>query len=161
MARRVTARPLFGLAPRGVCPAIPIARDAVRSYRTFSPLPEARGLRRYVFCGTFRESRFERDPPAVSRHAALWRPDFPPRGVQRTPRGGCLSGGPSLIVAPVFSSSSMISARCAMDELKSILYHGDAKLDPDRMARLLPGVAEAGAFVSAAQSRQVCRDRVA
>jgi len=26
----------------------------VRSYRTFSPLPAARLLRRYVFCGTFR-----------------------------------------------------------------------------------------------------------
>jgi hypothetical protein len=25
-----------------------------------------------------REIRFERIPPAVSRHAALWRPDFPP-----------------------------------------------------------------------------------
>ena len=33
---------------------------------------------RYIFCGTFRETRFERIPPAVSRHAALWRPDFPP-----------------------------------------------------------------------------------
>ena len=33
---------------------------------------------RYLFCGTFREIRFERIPPAVSRHAALRRPDFPP-----------------------------------------------------------------------------------
>ena len=31
-----------------------------------------------VFCGTFRKTRFERAPPAVSRHVALWRPDFPP-----------------------------------------------------------------------------------
>jgi len=46
----------------------------VRSYRTFSPLPRER---RYIFCGTFREIRFERIPPAVSRHAVLWRPDFP------------------------------------------------------------------------------------
>ena len=30
---------LFGLAPGGVCPAAPVARDAVRSYRTISPLP--------------------------------------------------------------------------------------------------------------------------
>ena len=47
----------------------------------FHPYPHAnRSLRsrRYVFCGTFREIRFERIPPAVSRHAALWRPDFPP-----------------------------------------------------------------------------------
>ena len=60
-----------------------IASSAVRSYRTFSPLPKtklASGSRRYIFCGTFREIRFERTPPAVSRHAALWRPDFPPAG---------------------------------------------------------------------------------
>ena len=34
-----------------------VATRAVRSYRTFSPLPgslEARDLRRYIFCGTFR-----------------------------------------------------------------------------------------------------------
>jgi len=70
-----TAPPLlFGLAPRGVCPAGRITPAAVRSYRTFSPLPRKR---RYIFCGTFREIRFERIPPAVSRHAVLWRPDFP------------------------------------------------------------------------------------
>jgi len=31
--------PLFGLAPCGVLPAIRVATNAVRSYRTFSPLP--------------------------------------------------------------------------------------------------------------------------
>ena len=31
--------PLFGLAPGGVYPATPVARSAVRSYRTLSPLP--------------------------------------------------------------------------------------------------------------------------
>jgi hypothetical protein len=30
---------LFGLAPSGVCPARTVTRSAVRSYRTFSPLP--------------------------------------------------------------------------------------------------------------------------
>ncbi len=30
---------LFGLAPGGVYPAAPVARGAVRSYRTLSPLP--------------------------------------------------------------------------------------------------------------------------
>jgi len=78
---RAAPPPLFGLAPHGVCPAGRIAPSAVRSYRTFSPLPKielAPNPRRYIFCGTFREIRFERTPPAVSRHAALWRPDFPP-----------------------------------------------------------------------------------
>jgi hypothetical protein len=72
---------LFGLAPHGVCPAGRIASPAVRSCRTFSPLPPIEASparRRYIFCGTFRKTRFERVPPAVSRHAALWRPDFPP-----------------------------------------------------------------------------------
>jgi hypothetical protein len=31
-----------------------VTRRAVRSYRTFSPLPALLALRRYVFCGTFR-----------------------------------------------------------------------------------------------------------
>jgi hypothetical protein len=34
---------LFGLAPCGVCPARRITAAAVRSYRTFSPLPEPCG----------------------------------------------------------------------------------------------------------------------
>ncbi len=43
--------------------------------------PYLRCRRRYIFCGTFRKTRFERAPPAVSRHVALWRPDFPPTGM--------------------------------------------------------------------------------
>ena len=43
-AERAAPPPLFGLAPRGVYPAIRIAPDAVRSYRTFSPLPATFGL---------------------------------------------------------------------------------------------------------------------
>ncbi len=45
--------PLFGLAPGGVCPATPVARRAVRSYRTISPLLRPQPGR-YIFCGTFR-----------------------------------------------------------------------------------------------------------
>ena len=83
ITERTAPPPLFGLAPRGVYPAGRIAPAAVRSYRTFSPLPLAR---RYIFCGTFREIRFERIPPAVSRHAVLGRPDFPlPRGSDYPP----------------------------------------------------------------------------
>jgi len=33
------AMSLFGLAPGGACHAVPVARSAVRSYRTLSPLP--------------------------------------------------------------------------------------------------------------------------
>ena len=56
-----------------------ITAAAVRSYRTFSPLPVNYLTGGIVFCGTIRKTRFERALPAVSRHAALWRPDFPPR----------------------------------------------------------------------------------
>ena len=36
---RAAPRPLFGLAPGGVCHATPVTRGPVRSYRTVSPLP--------------------------------------------------------------------------------------------------------------------------
>ena len=39
-SRRATSRRLFGLAPAGVYPATPVARRAVRSYRTISTLPD-------------------------------------------------------------------------------------------------------------------------
>jgi len=77
VTERTAPAPLFGLAPHGVCPASRIAAAAVRSYRTFSPLPGGCPPGGIVFCGTFRKARFERAPPAVSRHVALWRPDFP------------------------------------------------------------------------------------
>ena len=52
--KRTAATPsLFGFAPGVVCHAIPVAGDAVRSYRTFSPLPSPRRRRRrFVLCGT-------------------------------------------------------------------------------------------------------------
>src|SRR5713226_2249582 len=46
---------LFGLAPCGVLRATRVATGAVRSYRTFSPLPLAahrHSVRRYIFCAT-------------------------------------------------------------------------------------------------------------
>jgi len=50
---------LFGLAPCGVYPASAVTVGAVRSYRTFSPLPDWTGPktrldRRYLLCGTGR-----------------------------------------------------------------------------------------------------------
>ena len=63
---------LFGLAPGGVFPAIAVTGNAVRSYRTFSPLPDPspgdcspnHGHRRFVLCGTF-PHRANRQPPAL------------------------------------------------------------------------------------------------
>ena len=51
LGRAVRNISLFGLAPCGVLPAIRVATNAVRSYRTFSPLLAGGG--RFVLCGTF------------------------------------------------------------------------------------------------------------
>jgi len=78
-----------------------ITGAAVRSYRTISPLPNQENpARRYIFCGTFRKTRFERVPPAVSRHVALWRPDFPPVNPAYARR---TSGCPSARSAPIIA----------------------------------------------------------
>jgi hypothetical protein len=57
VAHQTVNAPLFGLAPCGVLPATRVATGAVRSYRTFSPLPLDSPLRarsgRYIFCATF------------------------------------------------------------------------------------------------------------
>ena len=56
LAVRNCRPPLLGLAPGGVYPAITVTGDAVRSYRTLSPLPAialAGGSGRFAFCGTF------------------------------------------------------------------------------------------------------------
>jgi hypothetical protein len=56
---------LFGLAPCGVYPATGITAGAVRSYRTFSPLPlhwttpkSCPTQWRFIFCGTCRPRAF-------------------------------------------------------------------------------------------------------
>ena len=127
-AERAAPSPLFGLAPRGVYPAGRIAPAAVRSYRTFSPLPAGKLLknpaaemesdseqRQALDSGIIKLAQrtanstrgvFQQLPaggifsvalsvkpalirtfPAVSRHAALRRPDFPP-----VKTGDCPSG---------------------------------------------------------------------
>ena len=48
-----------------------IARPAVRSYRTFSPLLAAEAASGIFSVALIRSVRFERQLPAVSRHAAL------------------------------------------------------------------------------------------
>lgn len=63
------APPLFGFAPGGVCLAAPVARRAVGSYPTLSPLPrQCRGglLSVALSLGS--------PPPAVSRHRVSMEP---------------------------------------------------------------------------------------
>ena len=67
---------LFGLAPGGVYPAVRVTTNAVRSYRTFSPLPtrhpkvQAGGLFSVALSVDSRR-------PDIIWHPALWSPDFP------------------------------------------------------------------------------------
>jgi len=94
---RDLAPSLFGLAPGGVCHAADVAADAVRSYRTFSPLPRLirNAPRRFVFCGTVPETgspfRGDKSRRTLSGTVHPWSPDFPPR----RPFGPCRSGRPA------------------------------------------------------------------
>ena len=78
--------PLFGLAPCGVFPAIPVTQDAVRSYRTFSPLPRQAGA--VCFLWHFPSTAFEGRCPDVIRHTALWSSDFPLPACAAQPKAG-------------------------------------------------------------------------
>jgi hypothetical protein len=79
--------PLCALAPGGACRAASVARGAVRSCRTVSPLPASRPA-------VFFSVALSRESPrlAVDQHPALWSPDFPPaRLPRRRPPGRVLS----------------------------------------------------------------------
>ena len=68
---------LFGLAPGGVYPATAVTSDAVRSYRTISPLPCAGEP---AWGGIFSVAlAVDSHRPGVTWHPAQWSPDFPPR----------------------------------------------------------------------------------
>ena len=73
---------LFGLAPCGVCPARDIAAAAVRSYRTFSPLPRACEAVRFLW--HFPSTSLDAGFPDVIRHTALRSSDFPPSSLAVT-----------------------------------------------------------------------------
>ena len=106
---------LFGLAPCGVCPARGIAAAAVRSYRTFSPLPRRRSkpgrsvLQAHNDAGAvyflwhFPSTGLEPGLPDVIRHTALRSSDFPPSLRRATVRSGCQ---PSLLYAMVRKTSA-------------------------------------------------------
>ena len=79
--------PLFGLAPDGVFRASTLARGAVGSYPTFSPLPGVLAdSGRFEFLWHCPSGRLAASPPVcipiasdrVTRHRARWCSDFPP-----------------------------------------------------------------------------------
>ena len=87
LARRASTHPrpgfgrripsLFGLAPCGVYPATAFTGGAVRSYRTFSPLPRA--VKPTAVCSLWHWPSLSLDAqiPDVIRHTALRSSDFP------------------------------------------------------------------------------------
>lgn len=64
---------LFGLAPSGVYPAALVTKRAVRSYRTFSPLPQAMAWGGLFSVALSVGLRL----PGVTWHSTRWSPDFP------------------------------------------------------------------------------------
>jgi len=69
--------PLFGLAPGGVCRAAPVARRAVRSYRTLSPLPRGSGEPPSAVCFLW-HFPWGRPRRPLAATVFPWSPDFPP-----------------------------------------------------------------------------------
>jgi hypothetical protein len=77
LARKASS--LFGFAPGGACHAVPVAGSAVRSYRTFSPLPREEG-RSFLHEAVRSLWRFPWGRPrrTLSGTVFPWSPDFPP-----------------------------------------------------------------------------------
>ena len=70
---RATHHSCLVLLQTGFTMPRPLPARAVRSYRTFSPLPAPMARWRFIFCGTFHRLT----APGVIRRYALWSPDFP------------------------------------------------------------------------------------
>jgi hypothetical protein len=75
---------LFGLAPCGVYPAHAVTSAAVRSYRTFSPLPASEDAGG-IFSVALAVTQVYPASPDVIRHTALRSSDFPPPDAQAHP----------------------------------------------------------------------------
>lgn len=76
--RRSGAQGVHGISTREVYPPSGLRRSAVRSYRTFSPLPQALRPEAVIFCDPICASTVVETPP-VRWRGALCCPDFPPR----------------------------------------------------------------------------------
>src|SRR5262245_47625727 len=95
---------LFGLAPCGVLPAIRVATNAVRSYRTFSPLPFDSPLR-----GSLRHARDRfttadlprASPEGASREAVCFLCHFPSGCPARALPGALPSGVRTFLPPPL------------------------------------------------------------
>jgi hypothetical protein len=102
---------LFGLAPCGACPARCITAAAVRSCRTFSPLPRRSSqtsIRKseqnsgaVYFLWRSPSTGLKTGFPDVIRHTALWSSDFPPASQKRGQR----PSGPAAYINIIWDSA--------------------------------------------------------
>jgi hypothetical protein len=76
---------LFGLAPGGVCHAAAVTVGAVRSYRTFSPLPQPNECRGGMFSVAL---SLDSHPPDVIRHHLSAEPGLSSPAAFRLRRSG-------------------------------------------------------------------------
>ena len=87
LERKRSEPSLFGFAPGGVCRAAPVARNAVRSYRTLSPLPSEALAKEGGLLSV--ALSLGSPPPGVTRHRVSVEPGLssPPANTrQRTGR---------------------------------------------------------------------------
>ncbi len=113
---------LFGLAPGGVYPATAVTSGAVRSYRTFSPLPAPEGTGGIFSAALAVATPSPVWPPGVTWHPALWSPDFPPAvSRQRLP------DRPGRSIMDSVNSEQGIVNSCASSDRVSLKVPGRAQ----------------------------------
>ena len=104
--------PLFGLAPGGVCHAVPVAGPAVRSYRTLSP-SQGRSLCDLLSVALSLNQETNRLVRRALPGTVLpWSPDFP-RLARTQAAAARPSGGTSLVVALRFGKEQSEQDRAA------------------------------------------------
>jgi len=138
-----TTRSLFGLAPGGVYPATPVTRSAVRSYRTFSPLP----VKAVCFLWHFPSARAAQALPGTLPCGAR---TFLRRGKRAgTPfqhSGDCPAGSPGLNIRRACAGNKFTSgaARRPGGTVRSWFRHKFGKpLRPPAAAAGNPAIPEA------------------
>jgi hypothetical protein len=119
---RAAVSSLFGLAPCGVYPATGVTAGAVRSYRTFSPLPApVSRYRRYLLCGTGRIASLDARTPDVIRHTALRSSDFPLPATPARPGSGRPAARSSILPAWLVSVARQATPHRAWHPTSSAL----------------------------------------
>src|SRR5690606_15186992 len=150
------ARPLFGLAPGGVCHANPVTRAPVRSYRTLSPMPVPHKRPSAVyslwhFPSASAQAYAGRALPATF---VSWSPDFPrPPSARRELGGGRGCPAPW----PVLSSPSPISIQEQLEQDRAD-FSVDHSIDlfrPPTALKCLHGLAAIGDVIAEAFQREV------